>query len=218
MFPNIGPTTLVSGALSVLVLGGMPPASRAAMEAARSGGDQSAAQSVGEESSHYQRLIKLPLQNRRSEFAKLSAKEKSEAWRDHLRSYRESHPALSTEQQGLLEQAIALAEPGLFGAARGETRKPSPQIEELANRFRRAFGDAEAATLLLRLGPAEDPVSMPAAETSLSSSNCNCQVNSGANFCVWFRGEACLESGCIPVSGCGLFWLDGCNGTCIKVL
>jgi hypothetical protein len=208
------PSILVSGVLSVLVFGGMAHADRVAMESARSGGDQPAAQSARADSSHYQRLIKFPLQNRRSEFAKLSAKEKSAVWRAQLHSYRESHPSLSTEQQELLEQAITLAEPGFFGASRGETRKLSPQVEELANRFRRAFGDAEAAALLLRLGPAEDPTSSPTA--SASSSDCNCQVGGAVNSCVWFRGERCVDSGCNPISGCGFFWRDGCDGTCIR--
>jgi hypothetical protein len=88
---------------------------------------------------------------RRAIMGALTPADRSDAWRTFFRSYKASHPALTSEQLGVLDEAIAMATPEAFAL---------PVRPELKDEIGRVFARAndvlgkEAATeLFVTLGP-----------------------------------------------------------------
>jgi len=171
--------------------------------------------------SAYGQLSAQPIARRRALYAAMPASMRADLWAMHLSNFLQDHD-LNTEERAVILEAIGIVEAGLL-----ETEPSSAQWKSttqlLAKHVEQARSDVVFDALSVLGGP-EISVSGKARSLRtdwLPGDDCECNT-SGVNFCCW--GDCptsttpnCHPSsrfGCIPAHGCGLFWLEDCDGIC----
>jgi hypothetical protein len=173
-----------------------------------------------------------PALYRRAIMTALPPADRSAAWREFFGEYIESHPALSTEQVAVLNDAIAVATPEAF------TLPMKPELKERISltfeRTQKLLGASTANELFVTLGPArlERANALPftqriadsvrswgvvrAAASDISECNCNIEIDT----CdilpnPWLRCSelyTCEFDLTWPM--CGPLWSWACTGWC----
>ncbi|MEU2062777.1 bacteriocin fulvocin C-related protein [Streptomyces sp. NPDC013455] len=187
---------LVGGAVAAVGLStaGQTPAFATASEPAKAAAWVRA--NMGTLPRTYAEIVRHPVTYRRAIFQVLTPEERSRAWLDHFAAYRRARPKLSAAQQQVMAGLTELTprvfdEPGRHGA----------ELDALAERARRAFGLAEAAALLARLGPDDG--------LELRRPDCNCNMSDA--YCYRCGPVNCNASSW----GCGTLYTKPCNGVCM---
>lgn len=155
----------------------------------------------------YAGVVTHDLAHRRAIFAELSAGERADLWREHLRDYLAAHPGLSASQRQVVDSALALSSrESMFAAPMTPDSPLHRRQDELRKAAIRAFGKDEARALLATLGPA-------APSAAAGDCACNCWSDYCGGSCVCC-GD-CDQCWCAcSDSGCGTFWTWRCEGTC----
>lgn len=152
----------------------------------------------------YEDFIQYPLEYRRAIFAKSSPQVRSALWLEHLRSYRMSHPHLSSAQVHVIERASTIfADNSIFQEG------PNTDADRLLTGLREAavaaFGETEARSLLATLGP-----TVRTEPTTALVPDCECSTASDWCFSSCFVPNP----PCPGWIGCGTGWIYWCNGYC----
>ncbi|MEV4045372.1 bacteriocin fulvocin C-related protein [Streptomyces sp. NPDC049744] len=153
---------------------------------------------------------------RRAIYTASTPETRSNLWREHLTTYRSSHPALTTTQRNAIDEAITtLTATTLF------SQKPEPgnttdrSLQKLKKTVIKAFGEQEAKALIAHLGPTD--------EQTTAAPNCGCAV--ADSWCGGTCSPCCHDQlGCncgaynccchLMSSGCGSLWEYICDGVC----
>ena len=165
----------------------------------------------------YDELIKIPLRLRRALVAELSPYAQSALWRSQFRLYMEE--SLDVDQSQVLEDAIRLASPRLFGVLqqrRGEEyEKGLRAVKGLEERVIEAFGRDKAREILYQLGPSVGE-QLTVQEGSSIEMELDCECNILADACSIGRNCVHYDSLCKDSSwGCGRLGMAECHGRCV---
>jgi hypothetical protein len=145
-------------------------------------------------------------------------------WRDHIQTYMDTHPHLSSDAIPALQAALELITPDLFDP-KGDKRQKATAL--VAEQLAALLGRGETEYLLYRLGPRDEqtasiePVGMRLTNYVRSllvvlaeAEDCDCSSEWG---CEGY-GESCrTNAGCEIDSSwpaCGWLWNEDCNGLC----
>lgn len=149
----------------------------------------------------YDDVVTYPMAYRRAIFQELEPAVRRQLWLEHFDRYRASHPELSAEQSAVIDRAAAVMDK-VFTTS-GDHRAA---VEGMKRDAIKAYGNAEARTLIATLGPPEKAADVP---------NCSC-----ASFDDWCgNGQYCnddaISGGCNRSDfGCGAGWIYPCDGIC----
>ena len=149
---------------------------------------------------------------------------RAEIWRQHIQTYIDTHPHLSSDAIPALQAAIALITPDLFDTGGSKHRAETALI---ADQISALLGRAEAEYLLYRLGPKDEktasiePLGMRLTNfvrdmlvVLATADDCDCSSGWG---CDGF-GNACRTSGSCTADTewpmCGWLWNEECDGLC----
>jgi hypothetical protein len=171
-------------------------------------------------------IEEYPIAYRRAIMKALSPEKRSVAWRNYIKKYLNSHPALSLEAMGSLRDVSDRFTPEFFAARPSATALAD--LESVAKRVREHVGMAAAREVLVNLGPEDGQtvsLNRPSVVAFLRSrliANaqaplCNCSLES--DWCGepgWCQGIP-PPAGCIvddewPMCGSG--WWHICDGIC----
>lgn len=173
--------------------------------------------------STYGQLSAQPIAQRRAAYAELPASMRADLWAMHFANVLADHD-LSAEERAVILEAIGIVEAGLL-----EIDPSSPAWKSTTRLLARHVDEAGSRVVFDALSvlgaPELSPVHLLKARSPrtdwLPGDDCECNT-SGMNFCCF--GDCptsptpnCVRSGrpwCIPTHGCGLFWLEDCNGIC----
>lgn len=167
-----------------------------------------------------------PMQYRKDIMKRLTPEQRSDVWADHIASYRDARPELSSEQVDALNAAIeaakaTFANPG--DATRAATRVVAERVQEL-------FGADVAEYLMYRLGnkttlmlvsalpwhqKLTDSIRERFVVQAGAAGDCWCNADFGCDLgaLTWCDGSvSCTVDNSWPA--CGWFWDEPCNGSC----
>lgn len=157
-------------------------------------------------------MIKYPLRYRRAIFTASAANVRRDLWVQHLEAYRSAHPRLTVQQNVIIDRARAMVrDPSISARADGADQK----LTALHTDTLAAFGKKETFALLGALGPAAAPSARPSTVTP-DAPTCPCfsAANGTQDFCD--SGKCTVDERCEwQQSGCGIFWINPCNGDCV---
>jgi hypothetical protein len=178
------------------------------------------------------RIQSYPLAYRREILRVLNPARRAEIWRGHIAQYINDHPGLDSTALVVLEAAMAMATPEVFGAATAEHRR---QIQVLADQTISLIGREEADYLFYRLGPRDgrftsaEPWSMRftnwvrgiAIAMAEDAGECSCNTEYGCDS----QYTTCRASGQGGTTctldedwpACGWFWNQTCDGVCATI-
>jgi hypothetical protein len=145
-------------------------------------------------------------------------------WRDHIQTYIDTHPHLSSDAIPALQGALALITADLFDP-RGDKKRNETAL--LADQLSALLGRGEAEYLLYRLGPRDEqtasiePLRMRLTNyvrdllvVHAEAEACDCSTGWG---CEGY-GESCRTSSACEVDStwpaCGWLWNEDCDGLC----
>ena len=165
-----------------------------------------------------------PVLYRREIMRASSSTRRAEIWRDHLQTYLNTHPGLSSDAIPVLSSAIELITPALFSAG-GEKQREQTRL--IADQLSAILGRAEAEYLFYRLGPKDDaiaslePIGMRLTNyvrdlmvVLANAEDCDCSSEWGCDG----YGTNCRTSVTCNVDSewpsCGWLWNEECNGLC----
>ena len=167
-----------------------------------------------------------PLQYRKDIMKRLTAEQRSNVWVDHIATYRDARPELSSEQVDALNAAIAAAE-ATFTNPGDETRAATRIVAE---RVQELFGADVAEYLMYQLGNKTTlmlvsalPWHQKLADTvrerfvvqADEAGDCWCNASFGCDLIAmtWCDGAVtCTIDDRWPA--CGWFWDEPCDGVC----
>jgi hypothetical protein len=162
----------------------------------------------------YNSVIRYPLRYRRAIFNASNVNVRRNLWIDHVNTYQNAHPTLSTRQRGVIDRTRAmLADRSTFTTE--PTSQVQNQLDELHKDAVAAFGKSEAYALLGALGPAAAPSARPSSVSpDVPTCPCFSAANGTQDFCD--SGKCTVDERCEwQQSGCGIFWINPCNGDCV---
>jgi hypothetical protein len=149
-------------------------------------------------------LAQYPQEQRMDMVALLDPQNRSRLWREHFQAHLDGDKDLTSAQRAVLEDAIALFSPELFGpasdpAVKGLRERDLPALLERASD---AFGHDRGIALLTVIG-----------KSVIISGNCKCATPPG-DTCG--SGRYCDDTAdCTPTRlGCGPGGVYACNGMC----
>jgi hypothetical protein len=165
-----------------------------------------------------------PVMYRKEIMRALAPEVRAGIWREHIQTYMDTHPHLSSDAIPALQSALALITPSLFDP-RGDKKRTATAL--VADQLSAILGRGEAEYLLYRLGARDEqtasiePLGMKLTNYVRSllvvlaeAEDCDCSTEWG---CEGF-GESCrTSSGCEVDSSwpaCGWLWNEDCNGLC----
>lgn len=171
--------------------------------------------------SAYGQISAQPIARRRAMYAEMPASMRADLWAMHLSNFLADHD-LKPEERAVILEAIGIVDAGLLEADPSSAEwKSTTQL--LAKHIAQAGSKAVFDALSVLGGP-EISFSVKARSLRtdwLPGDDCECNT-SGVNFCCW--GDCPTSTtpnchrmtrfGCIPAHGCGLFWLEDCDGIC----
>lgn len=167
-----------------------------------------------------------PLQYRKEIMRRLSGQQRRDVWVDHIASYRDARPELSSEQVDALNAAISAAE-ATFTTPSDETRAATRVVAE---RVQELFGADVAEYLMYRLGnkttlmlasalpwhqKLADSVRDRFVVQADAAGDCWCNASFGCDILAltWCDGAVtCTIDNRWP--SCGWFWDETCDGVC----
>lgn len=165
--------------------------------------------------SKYQQIT-LPVYGtqRKSLFIALSPQDKSDVMRIHMIGKLAEKGGLTIEQTRITADSIVICTPDFYSKT-GENDKggSSSSVKAIVERIAKGFEKQEAFEIFASLGgesggPAPEEVS--------------CLCSTIDDWCSWWGpyGSNCMQNSashpCTPKSfGCGAFFREGCNGTCV---
>ncbi len=167
-----------------------------------------------------------PLQYRKDIMKRLSPQQRRDVWVDHIATYRDARPELSSEQVDALNAAIAAAE-STFANPGDQTRAATRVVAE---RVQALLGADVAEYLMYRLGSRTTlmlvsalPWHQTLADTvrerfvvqANAAGDCWCNAEFGCDLLAltWCDGAVtCTIDDRWPA--CGWFWDEPCNGVC----
>lgn len=167
-----------------------------------------------------------PLQYRKDIMKRLTAEQRRDVWVDHIATYRDARPELSSEQVDALNAAIAAAE-ATFANPGDETRAATRVVAE---RVQELFGADVAEYLMYRLGnkttlmlvsalpwhqKLADSVRERFVVQADGAGDCWCNADFGCDLLAltWCDGAVtCTVDNNWPA--CGWFWDEPCDGVC----
>ncbi|MFJ5271121.1 bacteriocin fulvocin C-related protein [Streptomyces sp. NPDC088358] len=156
--------------------------------------------------SGHSEFASYPADYRRAIYGALSASARSDLWVAHFANYRKTHPGLSAEQSAVLDDATRLAPQIIAG------RKQGAAVEGLETAAVAAFGESEARTILMTLGPADTQGAAPRSDQSAQVMDCNSQcAGTGSCDMVCYASPSWCNW---TDYGCGPLWLGPCSGVC----
>jgi len=166
-----------------------------------------------------------PVLYRKEIMRALNPARRVEVWRDHIQTYIDSHPDLSSDAVPVLHAAIELIEPALYVPGSSERRE---EVALVADQLTAMLGRAEAEFLLYRLGPRDgqfaslEPVGMRLANyvrglvvALATAEDCDCASGWGCDgYATYCRtaGITCNHDSNWPM--CGWMWNEECDGLC----
>lgn len=166
----------------------------------------------------------FPFVYRREIMRALDLDSRARTWRRHVAAYVDRHPGLDSTARVVLEAAMALMTPTVFGQATAADRE---QMELIAEQTVQLLGREEADYLFYRLGPRDgkfasrEPLSMRFANwvrgvalaLADEETDCNCNNEYGCDGGATCKtGVTCTIDDDWPA--CGWFWNETCNGLC----
>jgi hypothetical protein len=165
-----------------------------------------------------------PVLYRREILRASSPARRAQIWRDHLQTYLEAHPDLSSDALPVLKAAIELITPELFSTD-GDKRREETRL--LADHLSAILGRAEAEYLFYRLGPKDDaiaslePIGLRLTNyvrdlmvVLANAEDCDCSSEWG---CDGYGGTCRTNVTCNADTewpSCGWLWNEDCNGLC----
>lgn len=167
-----------------------------------------------------------PLQYRKEIMKRLTVEQRKDVWVDHIATYRDARPELSSEQVDALNAAIAAAK-ATFATPGDDTRAATRVVAE---RVQDLFGADVARYLMYRLGNETTlmlvsalPWHQKLADTvrerfvvqADGAGDCWCNADFGCDIMAmtWCNGSvSCTVDDRWPA--CGWFWDEPCNGAC----
>ena len=169
-----------------------------------------------------------PVLYRKEIMRALTPEVRAQVWRDHIQTYMDTHPHLSSDAIPALEAAIALITPELFDTGGSKHRAETALV---ADQLTVLLGRAEAEYLLYRLGPKDEkiasiePIGMRLTNfvrdmlvVLASADDCDCSAGWGCDGYdqVCRTGGSCNVDSTWPM--CGWLWNDECDGVCSSPL
>lgn len=189
----------------------------------------------------YREVSELPMRERRAAFGNASPKNKSDLWRVHLALYIAKHPEINEAQKVIILEGMSLATPELFDVRfdnpEWKTKVTEP-LRQFKNHALGVFSKEEAGKAFATIGDPQYPDVGPRVKPSTASqvssrqlgyesrsdmftlsrfaaTNFDCSCNRDESWCG--AGYHCGNDGCDKtVYGCGYFWLNTCNGGCLR--
>jgi len=159
----------------------------------------------------YTLLSKLNKADRNASFSLMTAVDKSNMWRTHLRLNLARHPEWTEKQRSIVLEAIALATPALYEVPKDGTwtRMVDEPVRSLTQRALLVFTKQEGAALFSQLGSNEQSRSNHANPST--PPNCGCSQESD-----WCSSSSyCAKADCTVLTwGCGTLGIYACNGNC----
>ncbi|GGV67298.1 hypothetical protein GCM10010277_75820 [Streptomyces longisporoflavus] len=165
----------------------------------------------------YAEVTSYSVAYRRAIYTASTPETRSSLWREHLSAYRSSHPALSSTQVDVIDEALATLTATTLFSGKIERGDPTDRtLQKLKSTVIEAFGEKEAKALIAHLGPA--------GEQGTAANGCACSTVD-----QWCSGDPCVaccyvDTGCAcgnnpcccvwSASGCGTRWEYSCNGAC----
>jgi hypothetical protein len=148
---------------------------------------------------------------------------RAEIWRNHIQSYLDANPNLSSDAVPVLQAAIRLITPTIFSKSGDKQRKATALI---ADQVTTILGRAEAEYLFYRLGPRDEqtasiePLGMRLTNyvrgmlvVLANAESCDCSPDWGCEY-----GGSCRTSVSCNVDSdwpaCGWLWNEDCSGLC----
>jgi len=146
----------------------------------------------------YTHILTLPRGKQAEYYATLTPAERASLWRTHLANSIAINEGLSRKQQDFIIEVMTLTTPELFDGSiesRSKVRAISPRLQEL-------FDKQTAGDIFARM----EPLGLRA----VNKPECGCSIVSD-----WCFGGSCHLGGCSTIPfGCGLMWVEECNGRC----
>lgn len=167
-----------------------------------------------------------PLQYRKDIMKRLTPRQRRDVWVDHIATYRDARPELSTEQVDALNAAIGAAE-ATFATPGDDTRAATRVVAE---RVQELFGADVTEYLMYRLGnkttlmlvsalpwhqKLADAVRDRFVVAADGAGDCWCNASFGCDILAltWCDGAVtCTVDNNWPA--CGWFWDEPCDGVC----
>lgn len=179
----------------------------------------------------YARLAAVPLLERRDAYAATAARMRSDLWTLHLEYFLSDHPELTTEHRSVIYEALGLLASGILDISGDPSRwqaEIEPLLRNLQTRAQQVLPPGMASAVLAELGPSSnvvgDAVNGPLPRWRVVPNGYECECSTESDWCCAFTQPTCPTPtcrasqppfGCTPTSsGCGTFWMYGCNGMC----
>ncbi|HYN06817.1 MAG TPA: bacteriocin fulvocin C-related protein [Vicinamibacterales bacterium] len=160
----------------------------------------------------------------RKEIMRASSPERrAEIWRNHIQTYLDTNPHVSSDAIPVLQAAIQLITPALFSPGGDKLRAETALI---ADQVTAILGRAEAEYLFYRLGPRDEqiasiePIGLRLANyvrdmmvALARTDDCDCSTGWGCDY-----GGKCRTTVTCNVDSewpaCGWMWNEECDGLC----
>lgn len=150
-----------------------------------------------EQSTLYAKVLDMPRGKQVEFYAGLTPAERSSLWRAHLGQSLASLN-LNGAQEALVLEAMAMATPTLFDGS----MKSRQTVREFTARVKEAFDKETAGAIFARM----ESIGIRA----VNKPDCGCSLVSD-----WCFASRCYLGGCTSSSfGCGLMWVEACEGMC----
>jgi hypothetical protein len=170
------------------------------------------------------RIQTYPFKYRQAIMRQLSPAQRSDVWRQHMRTYIEQHPNLDPAAVDAINAAAELASPSYLDEPTAEAREA---LHAAADRIVSLLGREEAEYLMFYLGPKDgtfasfEPLAMKITNTVREMftlhafvDRCDCAMYFG---CADWRFSCVNWTHCSQDPGwpqCGWLWEDPCDGGC----
>ena len=152
-----------------------------------------------------------------------SSERRAEIWRNHIQTYLDTNPLVTSDAVPVLQAAIRLITPELFSPGGDKQRKATAL---LAGQLAAILGRAEAEYLFYRLGPRDEqtasvePLGLRLTNyvrgmlvVLANAEGCDCSPDWGCDG----YGSSCRSTSCNVDSdwpSCGWLWNEDCTGLC----
>jgi hypothetical protein len=175
--------------------------------------------------STYAQLSSQPVAQRRSLYTTLPSTMQEDLWTLHLANFLADHPDLLPAERALVHEALGLVQSGILEVdpSSAEWHSGTLVIAHRLEARTRQGGSALLVEAFTRLGGPDvvDPASRAREPRTDISIGGECECNTTHDFCCFgdcptSPSPNCRRNrrSCIAAHGCGLFWLDDCNGLC----
>lgn len=146
----------------------------------------------------YSHMLTLSRAAQTEYYGTLSPEDRSTLWRTHLAQSIVLTEGLTAKQRDFIIEVMNMAKPGLFDGSpesRAKVRALNPRMKAL-------FTKEEAGNIFARMEAGGIRI--------VNKPDCGCSIVS--DYCFF---SDCHLGGCTSSSaGCGLMWVEECNGTC----